>query len=108
VCLYAEVPPFAPTLRAGTYSGTPGVAIRRSRCEGEVGGNLKGFFAPLRTRLRRFTPRIDTLLNAFVLIQLALGKSENKQIACPQGREIYSISIFVFEKNTLLFSKSKG
>ena len=45
-----------------------GVAIRRSRCEGEACGNLKSSFAPLRTRLRRLTPRNDKLFNGFLLI----------------------------------------
>jgi hypothetical protein len=36
------------------------VAIRRSRCEGEVRGNLKSSFALLRTRLRR--PALAELL----------------------------------------------
>jgi len=49
------------------------MAIRRSRCEGEARGNLKSSFAPLRTWLRRFTPRNDTLLNVFALNIFALA-----------------------------------
>jgi hypothetical protein len=55
---------FALSLRATKGS----VAIRRSRCEGEARGNLNSSFAPLRTRLRRFTPRNDILLDAFVFV----------------------------------------
>jgi len=44
------------------------VAIRRSRCEGIARGNLKSFLASLGTRLRRFTPRNDSSLNAFALV----------------------------------------
>jgi len=39
-------------------------AIRQSRCEGVARGNLKSSLALLGTRLRRLTPRKDTLFKA--------------------------------------------